>query len=84
MATADDFDLPEELFCLETSELSRENYLKHLEQAVISDLVGSFQAMSVAAAAAHVRGCARRLLMMRYARVRSHCDDSRGDPPVVQ
>jgi hypothetical protein len=69
MPTIDDYDLPEELFCLETSELSRENYLKHLEQAVVADLVSSFQAMNVREAAAHVRGCARRLLMMRHARV---------------
>ena len=64
-----DYDLPEEFFHLETPELSRENHLKHLEQAVVADLVGLWQQMKVREAGLHVQGCARRLLMMQYARV---------------
>jgi hypothetical protein len=64
-----DYDLPEELFSIETRELSRENHLKHLERAVVADLVGLWQEMKVREAGAHIQGCARRLLMMQHARV---------------
>jgi hypothetical protein len=64
-----DFDLPADLFWAGSPEATAENHLKHLESALLGELVKEMQNSSVPEAFQHFQGCSRRLMMMQYARV---------------
>lgn len=78
----DDFDLPRELFRTGSDEETAANHLKHLENAIVGELVRTLQGCKAPEAAQHFQGCSRRLLMMRHARVEIYATAMEEEKPL--
>lgn len=78
----DDFELPTELFRAGSAEQTAENHLKHLENALLRELVKEFQDSNSSEASQHFQGCSRRLLMMQFARIEILATSEEEDKPL--
>ncbi len=77
----DDYDAPIGLFWAGSEEATAENYLKHQEGAIVGELARRFQSPA-SDASQHFQGCARRLLMMRHARIEILATAKEEQPPL--